>query len=342
MAFKKTLVQRVFNISKFSNPALFRTTTQPAINPTKTRPRPRPFHQSTETMRLFPMAGEALSETLKRQMDITRGRLNLDGLIAYPKHGAITTRVVNEQMCEREDVGGLTISEVKKVLKATKVEMITSKLRNVGKDWVTYKEFMEKLEEFCGGNRDEAVEFAKILDDCGSVIVFGNSVFLRPYQVAQVLQNIVIPPMSVNLNDPRKQELEKLEDQKAEIDQKAEALVRRELWAGLGLMATQTAAFMRLTFWELSWDVMEPICFYVTSAYFMLGYTFFLRTSKEPSFEGFFQSRFNAKQKQLMKAQEFNLERYNELRRMFNLNYSSYSSLGDAKLIKFDHYHKFN
>ncbi|KAH9626022.1 hypothetical protein KSS87_014800 [Heliosperma pusillum] len=341
MAFKKKLVQKIFNLSKLSVPALSRTTAQPAINPTKC-PRPRPFHQSTETMRLFPVTGEALSETLK-EMDITKGRLNLDGLIAYPKQ--FTTRGVNEQMWKHEDVGagGLTVSEVKKVLKATKVEMITSKLRNVGKDWVTYKEFMEKLEVFCGGNRDEAIMFAKTLDDCGSVIVFGDSVFLRPYKVAKVIQNIITPPMSVDLNDPRKKELEKLEGQKTEIDQKAEALVRRELWAGLGLMAAQTAAFMRLTFWELSWDVMEPICFYVTSAYFMLGYTFFLRTSKEPSFEGFFQSRFNAKQKRLMEAQEFNLERYNELRRMFNnLNYSSHSSLGDAKLIKFDHYNKIN
>uniref|UniRef100_A0A3Q7F0F6 Calcium uniporter protein C-terminal domain-containing protein n=1 Tax=Solanum lycopersicum TaxID=4081 RepID=A0A3Q7F0F6_SOLLC len=72
---------------------------------------------------------------------------------------------------------------------------------------------------------------------------------------------------------------------------------------------------MRLTFWELSWDVMEPICFYVTSFYCMAGYTFFLRTAKEPSFEGFYQSRFVAKQKRLMKVRNFDLERYNELKR---------------------------
>ncbi|KAF3488868.1 hypothetical protein F2Q69_00057962 [Brassica cretica] len=56
------------------------------------------------------------------------------------------------------------------------------------------------------------------------------------------------------------------------------------------LRPDQTALFMRLTFWELTWDVMEPICFYVTSIYFMAGYFFSCRTSKEPSFEGFYQS----------------------------------------------------
>lgn len=119
-----------------------------------------------------------------------------------------------------------------------------------------------------------------------------------------------------------------MEKQKAEIDKRADALVRRELWCGLGFLVVQTAAFMRLTFWELTWDVMEPICFYVTSMYFMAGYAFFLRTSKEPSFEGFFQSRFSTKRKQLMKIHDFDMERYNELKRDFNPHSSA--ALGNA------------
>lgn len=106
-----------------------------------------------------------------------------------------------------------------------------------------------------------------------------------------------------------------MEAQKADIDSAAAAQVRRELWCGLAYLVVQTAGFMRLTFWELSWDVMEPICFYVTSMYFMAGYAFFLRTKKEPSFEGFFESRFAAKQKRVMRAQGFDLRRYEELRR---------------------------
>lgn len=128
-----------------------------------------------------------------------------------------------------------------------------------------------------------------------------------------------------------------MEKQKADIDKRADALVRRELWCGLGFLVVQTAAFMRLTFWELTWDVMEPICFYVTSMYFMAGYAFFLRTSKEPSFEGFFQSRFSTKRKQLMKIHDFDVERYNELKRDFNPHSSA--ALGNASSFtpSFDH-----
>ncbi|KAK9678224.1 hypothetical protein RND81_11G197400 [Saponaria officinalis] len=336
MAFKKTLVQRLFNLSRFSTPSLCRNPVgKPQIhdpNPVpnaKPNPHRRPLHQSTAAVRLFPMTGTALSETL-REMDITRGRLNLDGLVARVDHAPA------------EDTAGLTVREVRKVLRAAQAEMIRGKLSEVGKDWVNYREFVDLIEEFCGGNKEQAIEFAKTLDDSGSVIVLGNSVCLRPHQVAKVIHNLVAPPVSVDPNDPRRKELEAMEEQKAEIDQKAEALVRRELWAGLGYMVVQTAGFMRLTFWELSWDVMEPICFYVTSAYFMIGYTFFLRTSKEPSFEGFFQSRFNAKQKRLMEAREFNVERYNELKKMFQPNCSSPSSLDDSRLIKFNHHHQVN
>lgn len=106
-----------------------------------------------------------------------------------------------------------------------------------------------------------------------------------------------------------------MEEIKSAIDKKAESLVQRELWCGLGFFVIQTAAFMRLTFWELTWDVMEPICFYVTSFYCMAGYAFFLRTSKEPTYEGFFHSRFTAKQKKLMKLHNFNLQRYTELQK---------------------------
>ncbi|RWW27220.1 hypothetical protein BHE74_00059310 [Ensete ventricosum] len=117
--------------------------------------------------------------------------------------------------------------------------------------------------------------------------------------------------------DPRREELRKMEEKKAEIDQRAANQVRKELRCGLGFMLAGTAALMRVTFWELSWDVMEPICFYLTSIYFMARYAFFLRSHKEPSFKGYFASRFAAKQKRLMESQNFDLGRFNELSQSF-------------------------
>lgn len=134
-------------------------------------------------------------------------------------------------------------------------------------------------------------------------------------QVVKAMEGLMPMPLA-QPNDPQlMKELQQMEEKKSAIDKKAESLVQRELWCGLGFFVIQTAAFMRLTFWELTWDVMEPICFYVTSFYCMAGYAFFLRTSKEPTYEGFFHSRFIAKQKKLMKLHKFDLQRYNELRK---------------------------
>jgi calcium uniporter protein, mitochondrial len=149
---------------------------------------------------------------------------------------------------------------------------------------------------------------------CCCLVFDGNT------QVVKAIENAIpvrhaAAAAAAEIDPAREEELRAMEAEKAEIDRAAAARVRRELWCGLTYLVIQTAGFMRLTFWELSWDVMEPICFYVTSMYFMAGYAFFLRTKKEPSFEGFFESRFAAKQKRVMRARGFDLRRYEELRR---------------------------
>lgn len=124
---------------------------------------------------------------------------------------------------------------------------------------------------------------------------------------------IISESMMTSSNEPKKEKLEQMEKKKTEIDEKAVSLVRGDLCCGLGFLLAQTLVFMRLTFWELSWDVMEPICFFVSSFYFVMGYGFFLKTSTEPTFEGFFHRRFKVKQMKLMKVHNFYLEKYQKL-----------------------------
>ncbi|CAL5369603.1 unnamed protein product [Camellia sinensis] len=345
MAFQRTLALRLFNISKKSNTTLANcrissSAVQASIppNPARVAPDPgdegvfrrflqwRPIYQlaapsPSPALRSLP-AGEKLLEKL-RGMDISRERIRLDGLSPPPPSTA------SETSAERK----LTVGDARKLLRVSQLEMVKSNLRQITKDHISFDEFVEICSGGCS-NAEQGLQFAKMLDESGTVIVLGNVVFLRPDQeietnvapdlkrvkgstfemVVKIIQDLMPVPVPKQ-DDRRWKELEEMENQKAGIDRKAESLVRRELWCGLGYLVIQTAAFMRLTFWELSWDVMEPICFYVTSMYFMAGYAFFLRTSKEPSFEGFFQSRFSTKQKQLMKMNSFDIVRFNELRR---------------------------
>ncbi|XP_062210435.1 calcium uniporter protein 2, mitochondrial-like [Phragmites australis] len=234
-------------------------------------------------------------------------RLQLDGLI--PPVSTITR--------PPEEVG-VTVEQARKVARAAEMEVARTRLRANEQSVVSGSEFGALCVDIAGGV-EGGRRLARALDESGVVIVLGDAVFLRPDMVAKAIGSILpakqqLAPRARDDGEARKRELEAMESQKAAIDAKAAAQVRRELWCGLGLLAAQTLGFMRLTFWELSWDVMEPVCFYVTSLYFMSGYAFFMRTATEPSFEGFVRSRFASRQRRLLRARGFDVARYNALK----------------------------
>ncbi|XP_004291905.1 PREDICTED: calcium uniporter protein 4, mitochondrial [Fragaria vesca subsp. vesca] len=266
-------------------------------------------HSATRIPELFSLpVGEKLREKingLNVNMHRKEDRLRLEGLSPPPAAGD-------------ESFYGVSVNDVRKIMRLSQVQKLKARLREVPESSVSYSEFRRICVEGCE-SVEQAAEFAKLLDDSGNVIVLGNVVFLQPEQVAKSIESIISQTMSLP-NDPRRRELEQLEKQKVIIDQKARALVRGELYGGLGFMLLQTLGAIRLTFWELSWDVMEPICFFVTSIHFALGYGFFLRTYTEPTFQGFFQRRFKTKQQKLMEVYNFDVQKYNQLRKVFYPN----------------------
>ncbi|KAG4200211.1 hypothetical protein ERO13_A05G196600v2 [Gossypium hirsutum] len=215
----------------------------------------------------------------------------------------------------------VSVEDARKLLRASQIQKLKAKLREIPKSSISYYEFVQICLDGCG-NEAQGLELAKVLDHSGNVIVLGNVVFLRPEELAKSMESMISESMALP-DDPRRKELEEMGKQKAEIDKKAKAQVRGELYCGLGFLLLQTLGFMRLTFWELSWDVMEPICFFVTSLHFASAYGFFLTTSTEPSFEGYFQRRFKTKQRKLIKAHSFDIEKYNKLRQALYPNISN-------------------
>ncbi|KAJ7966712.1 Calcium uniporter, mitochondrial [Quillaja saponaria] len=255
--------------------------------------------------------GEKLREKL-RGINITRDLLRIDGLRPQPPDSDTV-----------DSLYGISVKDAKKILRLSQVEKLKAILKEIPKTSISYSEFFRICVDGCE-SEDQGAEFAKMLDESGNVIVLGNVVFLHPELVAKTMESLISNSIA-NPNDPRREELEKMEKKKGMIDQKAESLVRGELYCGLSFILVQTVAFMRLTFWELSWDVMEPICFFVTSLHFGVAYAFFLRTSTEPSFEGYFNQRFKAKQERLMKTHKFDMERYKQLRKACYPEYNNQS-----------------
>jgi len=75
-----------------------------------------------------------------------------------------------------------------------------------------------------------------------------------------------------------KDELAPLEDCRKILAEQAERRTTNLTWLGLGLMSVQFGILARLTWWEYSWDIMEPVTYFVTYGTAMACYAYFVLT----------------------------------------------------------------
>ncbi|CAB0000145.1 unnamed protein product, partial [Nesidiocoris tenuis] len=65
-----------------------------------------------------------------------------------------------------------------------------------------------------------------------------------------------------------------------ELDARASRKTNAMTWVGLGLMSVQFGILARLTWWEYSWDIMEPVTYFVTYGTAMATYAYFVLTKQ--------------------------------------------------------------
>ncbi|XP_061347981.1 calcium uniporter protein 5, mitochondrial-like [Gastrolobium bilobum] len=207
----------------------------------------------------------------------------------------------------------ISFSEAKKLMRLVNVESLKKKLGMDGKEVIPYCELLEACESMgVARNPEEATAFAKVLDEAGVILLFRDKVYLHPDKVVDLVRRAV--PLALTAeNDPVREELRMLMEKKEEIDVLAHKQVRRILWSGLGFGVVTVGLFFRLTFWEFSWDVMEPIAFFTTSTGLVIGYAYFLFTSRDPTYQDFLKRLFLSRQRKLHKRYNFDVDRFKEL-----------------------------
>lgn len=67
---------------------------------------------------------------------------------------------------------------------------------------------------------------------------------------------------------------------KAELSHTAEAHTSRVLWTGVALLSVQGGALAWLTWWVYSWDVMEPVTYFITYATSMAAFAYYVLTKQ--------------------------------------------------------------
>lgn len=124
-----------------------------------------------------------------------------------------------------------------------------------------------------------------------------------------------VPLTLTSDDDPIMEELKMLQQKKEDIDVQAHKQVKIILWSGLGLSILQVGLFFRLTFWEFSWDVMEPIAFFTTTTGIVISYFYFLLTARDPTYQDLMKRLFLSRQRKLLKKYKFDCQRFKEIQK---------------------------
>lgn len=233
------------------------------------------------------------------------------------KETGVNSKVTASEARKAEESGDclITASEARKLMRLVDIEALKMKLGTEGKEVISYKDLLEACQGYgVAKSKEEAAVFARVLDDAGVVLLFRDKVYLHPDKVVDLVRK-AMPLALLPDDDPRMDELKKLQERKAELDVMAHKQVRNILWGGLGFSLLQVGLFFRLTFWEFSWDVMEPIAFFTTTTGVVIGYAYFLFTSRDPTYQDLMKRLFLRRQKKLIEKHNFDIARFMELQR---------------------------
>ncbi|KAM6915841.1 calcium uniporter protein, mitochondrial [Xenentodon cancila] len=109
-------------------------------------------------------------------------------------------------------------------------------------------------------------------------------------------------------------QLRPLEKVKEELSKKAERRTTWVLWGGMAYMATQFGILARLTWWEYSWDIMEPVTYFITYGTAMAMYAYFVLTRQEYVYPDARDRQYLLFLHKGVKRTRFDIEKYNKLK----------------------------
>ena len=147
-------------------------------------------------------------------------------------------------------------------------------------------------------------------------------VFLKPEWLAKHVIDVIDPEETeikqkittikerLVKNEEEKEDLEKIKDV---LDKRAKNSASRLMYIGLTGLACHFALVARLTWWELSWDIVEPITYMITYSTATLVFIYFCSTRKEYNYESFFDRMVRKRQNRLYKRNDFDIDRFKEL-----------------------------
>uniref|UniRef100_A0A6M2DZ38 Calcium uniporter protein n=1 Tax=Xenopsylla cheopis TaxID=163159 RepID=A0A6M2DZ38_XENCH len=94
----------------------------------------------------------------------------------------------------------------------------------------------------------------------------------------------------------------------------SDSSTRYLVWLGLGLMGVQFGVLARLTWWEYSWDIMEPVTYFVTYGTTMMCYAYYVLTKQEPNMPDVRDRQYLITFHKKAKRLKFDVAKYNKMK----------------------------
>uniref|UniRef100_A0A914HGX7 Calcium uniporter protein n=1 Tax=Globodera rostochiensis TaxID=31243 RepID=A0A914HGX7_GLORO len=103
---------------------------------------------------------------------------------------------------------------------------------------------------------------------------------------------------------------------KSTIERECEEYTQRVFWVGFSAVCFQVGVFARLTWWEYSWDIMEPITYFSTFSSVLIALSYYIVTQQNFEYTSA-HSRvlYNDYYRRALKY-GFDVKRYNELHKL--------------------------
>lgn len=168
------------------------------------------------------------------------------------------------------------------------------------------------------GAADTAAEAERVADAlvrAGVVLRLGGVVYLRPHEVAEMVLASVPSDGTAAAHRLRdiERELELLDRAHADIVAQARRWPRFWLGAGCAAFAAQLAGFIYLCYWELSWDVVEPLACFVSMGWTLVAWLYFLARGSALDYDAFDSHWTQQGLERRMAALGFDPERHEQL-----------------------------
>ncbi|CAG9460734.1 unnamed protein product [Pedinophyceae sp. YPF-701] len=165
---------------------------------------------------------------------------------------------------------------------------------------------------------EESEEMFKALVTAGVVLPYHRVIYLKPDEIMgkmiEMLPDAHETPMEI---EEHIREVETEYVPLAEQRQSFSNVARRRAATLFGLGVAGLAAWgvvmVRLTWWELSWDVIEPIAYFSGLVGNIALWSYSMRARHDPTYENIFQRMVRRYEDKRMQLEGFDLERYKDM-----------------------------